>query len=56
MNNMADTVRKIKAELPNQVILVGGAPLTDDFRKEIGADYYSPDPQGAVEYLNSIVA
>ncbi|KPL15045.1 MAG: cobalamin-binding protein [Bacteroides sp. SM1_62] len=56
MNNMADTVRKIKAELPNQVILVGGAPLTDDFRKEIGADFYSPDPQGAVEYLNSLVA
>jgi methanogenic corrinoid protein MtbC1 len=56
MNNMADTVKKIKEELPNQVILVGGAPLTDEFRKEIGADFYSPDPQGAVEYLNSIVA
>jgi methanogenic corrinoid protein MtbC1 len=56
MNNMADTVRKIKETLPKQVILVGGAPLTDDFRQEIGADYYSPDPQGAVEYLNSIVA
>jgi methanogenic corrinoid protein MtbC1 len=56
MNNMADTVKKIKKELPNQVVLVGGAPLTDEFRKEIGADFYSPDPQGAVEYLNSIVA
>ncbi len=56
MNNMADTVRKIKAELPNQVVLVGGAPLTDDFRKEIGADFYSPDPQGAVEYLKTLVA
>jgi methanogenic corrinoid protein MtbC1 len=56
MNNMATTVKKIKEELPNQVILVGGAPLTDDFRKQIGADFYSPDPQGAVEYLNSIVA
>lgn len=56
MNNMAVTVRKIKSELPNQVILVGGAPLTDEFRKQIGADFYSPDPQGAVEYLNSIVA
>jgi methanogenic corrinoid protein MtbC1 len=56
MNNMADTVKKIKAELPNQVVLVGGAPLTDDFRKEIGADFYSPDPQGAVEYLKTLVA
>ena len=56
MNNMAKTVRQIKAELPNQVVLVGGAPLTDDFRKEIGADFYSPDPQGAVEYLKTLVA
>jgi len=28
--------------------------LNDEFRKEIGADFYSPDPQGAVEYLNKI--
>jgi 5-methyltetrahydrofolate--homocysteine methyltransferase len=56
MNNMADTVKKIKAEHPNQVVLVGGAPLTDDFRKQIGADFYSPDPQGAVEYLKTLVA
>ncbi len=56
MNNMAKTVKEIKAELPNQVVLVGGAPLTDDFRKEIGADFYSPDPQGAVEYLKTLVA
>ncbi len=54
MTNMAETVREIKAGYPDQKIIVGGAPLTDDFRKEIGADYYSPDPQGAVEYLNSV--
>ncbi len=56
MNNMADTVKEIKAEFPSQVIVVGGAPLTDEFRIEIGADFYSPDPQGAVEYLNTVVA
>ncbi len=56
MGNMADSVRQIKVEFPDQKIIVGGAPLTDEFSKQIGADYYSPDPQGAVEYLNSIVA
>ncbi len=54
MSNMADSVRQIKAEFPNQKIIVGGAPLTEEFRKEIGADFYSPDPQGAVEYLNTV--
>jgi len=27
-----------------------------EFCKKIGADYYSPDPQGAVSYLNQQVA
>jgi methanogenic corrinoid protein MtbC1 len=54
MINMADTVREIKSSYPSQKILVGGAPLTDNFRKEIGADFYSPDPQGAVEFLQSV--
>jgi methanogenic corrinoid protein MtbC1 len=54
MINMAEAVKEIKASHPEQKILVGGAPLTDQFRKEIGADFYSPDPQGAVEYLRTI--
>lgn len=56
MTNMADSVKQIKADYPDQKVLVGGAPLNDDFRKEIGADFYSPDPQGAVEYLNSLAS
>ena len=45
-------VSEIKASKPDTKILVGGAPVTDDFRTKIGADWYSPDPQGAVDYLN----
>ena len=52
MNNMEEVVKKIKEVHPNTKVLVGGAPLNDDFRVKIGADYYSPDPQGAVKYLN----
>ena len=56
MANMEVIVQKIKEVNPETRILVGGAPLNDDFRAKIGADFYAPDPRGAVEYLNSVVA
>jgi methanogenic corrinoid protein MtbC1 len=56
MANMEEIVQKIKAKNPGTKVIVGGAPLNDDFRAKIGADFYSPDPRGAVEYLNSCVA
>ena len=56
MVNMEKTAKEIKAEIPGINILVGGAPVNDDFRIQIGADFYSPDPHGAVEYLNKHVA
>ncbi len=56
MVNMEKTVREIKAEIPGITILIGGAPVNEDFRGQIGADFYSPDPQGAVEYLNKQVS
>ena len=56
MANMEEIVKKIKEDHPGTKILVGGAPLTDDFRSKIGADFYSPDPRGAVEYLKELVA
>lgn len=56
MANMEEIVSKIKAANPDTKVLVGGAPLTDEFRAKIGADFYSPDPRGAVEYLKELVA
>lgn len=56
MANMEEIVKKIKEDHPATKILVGGAPLTDDFRQKIGADFYSPDPRGAVEYLKELAA
>jgi methanogenic corrinoid protein MtbC1 len=52
MVNMEKTVMEIKAQIPGTNVLIGGAPVNDEFRTQIGADFYSPDPQGAVEYLN----
>jgi methanogenic corrinoid protein MtbC1 len=52
MVNMLKTVEKIKADYPQTKVLVGGAPLTQEFADQIGADGYSSDPQGAVRLLN----
>ncbi len=52
MGNMKDAVAAIKSKYPNNEVLIGGAPVNDDFRKQIGADYYAPDPQGVVAHLN----
>lgn len=56
MTSMAETVRAMKAKYPHTRIMVGGAPVTEHFAQEIGADCYSADPQGAVDYLNSIAS
>jgi methanogenic corrinoid protein MtbC1 len=56
MQNMRDTVKVIKDKFPDSTVLIGGAPVNEEFRKQIGADFYSPDPQGAVAYLNKIAS
>jgi methanogenic corrinoid protein MtbC1 len=54
MENMRRTVTLLKESNPDIKILIGGAPVTAEFCEKIGADYYSPDPQGAVEYLRTL--
>jgi len=56
MVNMESMVKAIKNEMPERKICVGGAPVTLDFCKKINADSYSSDPQGVVDYLDSISA
>ena len=54
MLNMEEAIKAIHAASPSTKVIVGGAPLTKDFADKIGADAYSPDPQGAVEFLNTL--
>ena len=56
MGSMDESVKALKIEFPATKILMGGAPLTQEFATRIGADFYSADPRGAVEYLNIIAA
>lgn len=56
MENMKKIVAAVKEKHPDARILIGGAPVTQDFCQKIGADFYSPDPQGAVNYLKQLVS
>lgn len=51
LNAMRDTVAAIKKYDDKIVVAVGGAVVTEEFRKEIGADVYSTDAQDAVVQL-----
>lgn len=54
MENMRKIVASLREDYTDMKILIGGAPVTAEFCEKIGADYYSPDPQGAVEYLRTL--
>ena len=51
---MAETVRQLK-ELPDPPqVMVGGAVVTADYAKAIGADYYARDVRDAVKVTSSV--
>jgi 5-methyltetrahydrofolate--homocysteine methyltransferase len=54
--DMLKTVTAIKEKHPDSKVFVGGAPVTMDYCTKIGADFYSPDPQGAVKYLSTLAS
>ncbi len=56
MVNMEGIVKDLKEFDPNIKVVIGGAPITEDFKNQINADFYAPDPQRAVNYLNSLAA
>jgi 5-methyltetrahydrofolate--homocysteine methyltransferase len=58
MREMKSTLEAIQeAGLRKQVkAIIGGAPVTDRFAKEIGADGYAPDAASAVDLAKSLSA
>ena len=48
MLNMGDAIKKIRDAKLEVKILVGGAPLTQDFASKLGADGFAPDRYLAV--------
>jgi 5-methyltetrahydrofolate--homocysteine methyltransferase len=57
MTHMRDTIEALKeAGLRDQVkVMVGGAPITQNFADEIGADGYAPDASQAVTLAKTLV-
>ncbi len=55
---MKKTIQAIEwAGLRNQVrTIVGGAPVTEKFARDIGADGYAPDAASAVDVVKSLVS
>ena len=53
--SMENTVKALKNANIKTPIFVGGAVLTPDIAREIGADYYSTDALEFVKILESII-
>ena len=56
MVNIESVVKAVRAVDPNCKVIVGGAPLNEDFAKKTGANFYGKDPQAGINYLNSQMA
>jgi 5-methyltetrahydrofolate--homocysteine methyltransferase len=57
MPAMKDAVAKMRAAGMAAVkVIVGGAPITQEFADEIGADGYAPDAATAVDVAQRLVA
>ena len=54
MVNMEKIVKAVKEEVPGTIVAIGGAPVTQAFSDKIGADVYSADPQGIIDYLKKV--
>jgi corrinoid protein of di/trimethylamine methyltransferase len=56
MVNMETINNAIKAEFPQVKTFIGGAPVSSDFARQIGVDYYTEEPQWLVEILNQLTS
>ena len=55
MPAMKTTVEALKAAGVSAKVVIGGAPITADFAKQIGAEGYSADAASAVDLVRSLV-
>lgn len=55
LKSMEDTIQALKAANPTIQTMVGGAVLTPDYAKTIGADYYCKDAMKSVEAARKVL-
>jgi 5-methyltetrahydrofolate--homocysteine methyltransferase len=56
MPSMKTAVAALREAGLDAKVMIGGAPITDEFAKEIGADGYSPDAASAVDLARTLLA
>ena len=52
--NMEQTVKMIKEKAPGCFIMAGGAVVTEEYARMIGADFYVPDAQASVKAAGAV--
>jgi 5-methyltetrahydrofolate--homocysteine methyltransferase len=55
MVGMKEAVDSVRSQMPDAKIIVGGAPVTPEFAKEIGADGFAPDAGAAVDVAHQLL-
>ena len=56
MPGMEKTIKVLKDEGLNVKVMIGGAPVTQEYADKIGANGYAPDAASAVDIAKSLVA
>jgi 5-methyltetrahydrofolate--homocysteine methyltransferase len=56
MPGMEKTIKALKDAGVSAKVMIGGAPVTQDFADKIGADAFAPDAASAVDIAKSLVA
>lgn len=51
---MEQTIAMLRAEKPDCRVMVGGAVLTSDYARQIGADFYGKDAMSSVRYAETL--
>lgn len=52
---MEETIILLRKKAPDVKVMVGGAVMTREYAKQIGADHYAKDAMGAVSYAEHIL-
>lgn len=53
MDSMEEITKILVSKYPGIKVIVGGAPITQEFADEIGAHAYFKDPPSALDYINA---
>lgn len=54
--SMEETIKRLRAEKPGTLVVVGGAVMTQEYADEIGADCYAKEAMDTVRYADRVFA